>query len=449
MTIHRVMARSGRLCVAILTALSVVLLGAPHAALASPRGASAATDHARRGHAVISRHQCRRHDACESSKAAKPCREAKRPARCAHKRSSKKHVIKMKLFGTSVSSLLTDGRRWAIYVPAEGVTRIIDTKTGRSEERADPEGCASLEAIGGGELLYGCGDPECPEEEHRCVLVESSGQEHETVRYEVADLATGVTHVVAGLTHIPAACACGGKTPLRVGKVGVDWLEMYASSDKGYVFASYLNWHTGETVDYGEEPVNSPRELLDLSSPSLVQRLCQPLRQVRNEEVVPGQEVFANGTEYRAMLYAPPLAIGAVTMEGKPVLQHCGSRRQASLAPGECGKGHIEGELGAGVLSCDASSVVPKGALIDGVGYVTHLSPRRYPWHGAVYHFVGIPQAPTPNDKPGRMLSAVQHTATMVFATMEETASEPRRIYAARLPWAGSSKRRASRRRKH
>ncbi len=83
-------------------------------------------------------------------------------------------AIRLKLIGTSYSRVYTDGVRWAVYEPTEGVTRIMDTVRGTSTTRPDPEGCAGgLVAVGGGEMLYDCSDPECPEAADVCLLMKA------------------------------------------------------------------------------------------------------------------------------------------------------------------------------------------------------------------------------------------------------------------------------------
>ncbi len=107
-----------------------------------------------------------------------------------------------RLVGTAVTSLYSDGVRWAAYEPMPGTTRIMDARTGRWTTRRDPEGCArGLVAVGSGYLLYWCGtNRPCQvgfAEDGGCALV-NAHESYLYTNYVVEDIATGVALPVAG-----------------------------------------------------------------------------------------------------------------------------------------------------------------------------------------------------------------------------------------------------------
>ncbi len=335
-------------------------------------------------------------------------------------KTKQKHMlpaIKMKLLGAAVSSVYTDGVRWAAYEPSHGVTRVMDTIAGTSVKRDNPEGCAGgLEAMGGGELLYDCTDPMCPPEHaHLCVLKwpEGSLLGYETfARFVMVDIATGAQHVVVGTegTSLGASME-GASTQATVhfgGPIGSQWMTG-GDSEQLISEQFFLNWHTGLVISESGS-IGTPRDYdwEDLNSEQLMQPLCRPLRRPLR---VQGGE---NAPLYVPAAYAPSLAVIEVGEEGKrtPQLLHCGSSKHVSLP--SCGGP----QFGGGALSC-------------GIELVTQLAPRRYPWHKAFYKV-----SPPAGEKYSGLL---QHTSTTILTTFRRDGQGYGVIgdvYDAQLPWA-------------
>ena len=136
-------------------------------------------------------------------------------------------TIRLKRIGTSYTPVYTDGVRWAVYEPTEGVTRVMDTITGTSTTRPDPDGCAGgLIAVGGGEILYACSDHECPEATDACVIspVQTIGQpyqrSYEIGRWIVEDVTSGAEQQLNAGKGLPpygraAHIAYGARRPCR------------------------------------------------------------------------------------------------------------------------------------------------------------------------------------------------------------------------------------------
>ncbi len=168
--------------------------------------------------------------------------------RSKHAVSPKEPTIHLKQIGTSYTRVYTDGVRWAVYEPTEGVTRIMDTVRGTSTTRPDPEGCAGgLIAVGGGEILYACSDSQCAEAADVCLPEQqcppprqifycSERSKYESGRWTVEDLTSGaqyplnigkglppyVTRYGDGISHWTRSEA-NGSPPLGEGDRRTSW----------------------------------------------------------------------------------------------------------------------------------------------------------------------------------------------------------------------------------
>lgn len=323
-------------------------------------------------------------------------------------------TIKMKLLGSVASEspdlrtsmqgwLYTDGVRWAAYEPTAGLTRLIETIKNKTVERTDPEGCADgLIAMGGGEMLYSCEDPECPEREHVCPL--PSNNKLAAERYVVEDIASGEQHSVAGENTLLDNGTEGGPSGLYA--IGSQWARGEIGSNvSSHEF--FLNWHTGRSVS--EEDEGSENSIENLSSPNLAQRLCEPITRPKNK----GEY---QSVAYSPLEYEPPFATVGPLEEAEVhvrlQLRKCGSSKREFLPAG----GGVQ--LGGRVLS---------GGIAHGP-YVTQLHAKGQNWHGPYYKLVGLP-----SETQG-VVSFVQHTSNTVFAT-SDSGPGPARVYLARLPW--------------
>lgn len=325
-------------------------------------------------------------------------------------------TIKMKLLGSVAPEspfgignsgwLHTDGVRWAAYEATAGITRLIDTVKNKTIERPDPEGCADgLIAVGGGEMLYSCEDPECPEHEHICPL--PSNKRLAAERYVVEDIASGEQHPVAGENTLLDNGNEGG--PSNLYQIGSQWAEGDIGSNEGSS-TFFLNWHAGSFVS--EDKAASEKEIENLSNPTLTQRLCKPITRLKNEDEY-------QSVAYSPLQYEPPFAVlGPLGLASDvsyvPLqLRKCGSVKRVLLAPG----GSVQ--LGGRVLSWEGQEP-----------YVTQLYAKGRKWHGPYYKLVGLP-----SEGSFGLITVVQHTSNMVFATLKPGLG-PAEVYLARLPWA-------------
>lgn len=320
-----------------------------------------------------------------------------------------KATIKMKLLGSGApslgsgirGSLLTDGTRWAAYEPKAGVTRLIDTKTGHRTDRPDPAGCTGgLIAIGGGEMLYRCANPECPNEAKSCFIKLATGvetYEYKNARFMVEDVITGVQQSVAGEEHFPPSTAGGP----GLEAIGTQWAKGVVETNGGASFF-FVNWHTGEVIQEEEEPPSADEAVENLNRVQLLQPLCKPV--VRPSEALQAKKFVSTS-------YEPPFAIIGPSRSDSvsPQLHRCGNRARLFLPGG----GPVQ--LGGGVLSW-------------GISYVTRLRARAHTWHGLVYRVAGAVGGTSAN-------LLLQHTSTMVFVTVAASRSRSSQIYFARLPW--------------
>lgn len=363
-------------------------------------------------------------------------------------------TIHLKRLGTSYTPVYTDGARWAVYEPTAGVTRIMDTLTGNTTTRPDPEGCAGgLVAIGGGEMLYACSDPECPEQAQSCGFppygpLELPKTDFESRRYVVEDIHSGVQHVVPGTSRIPVG---DWETHFHLSAIGSQWAagreereaqEPHNNGGQGL----FVNWHTGRVLyegrkpahsgqGIGEEPSSAKAAVENLNAVRLMRRVCAPLMRPLN-----GEEQASS--YYSPFVYDPPFAIvgpsglpsgGFSTAPAVPFqLRRCGSTRRVLLPTGyESGYDVHSAQLADDILSWVG------GGSEEETGYVTLLHVRGRSWHGVYYEMAGLP---TPVQGGAYSAVTVQHTSRIVFADIQEGTSlevaNHTRVYYARLPWA-------------
>jgi hypothetical protein len=368
--------------------------------------------------------------------------------------SPKLGSIHMKLLGASTDELLTDGTRWAAYEPTLGVTRLMDTATGHTINRPDPEGCASgLVAIGGGEVMYECNDPECPGQERSCRFnppVRAEGVESR--RYVVENIVSGAQHIVPGTSRVPV-----GETErtFELDEIGSQWAGGTQQNEeyRGRGVGLFVNWHTGQLVyeankpsfavgNVTEEPKSNKEEVENLSSARLLQSLCAPLTRLIN-----GAE--NTSSKYGSFEYEPPFAVlgpvgppALIVKEGPTAplqLRRCGSPARVIL---QGGGSDSAAQLGHDVLSWRTTYEV--SSRLHGVNYVTHLNPRSRTWFGLIYQLTALPKYSEIDN------TYVKHTGTLIFATVrnvEKTSTgsvtyerSGSRIYLAWLPWVAQSK---------
>jgi hypothetical protein len=343
-------------------------------------------------------------------------------------RSKNEPTIRLKPIGTSYTQVYTDGVRWAVYEPTEGATRIIDTIKGASTTRPDPEGCAGgLIAVGGGEILYACSDPECAEAADACVIspVHTVGEQpykspYELGRWVVEDAASGAEHQLNIGKGLPPYRTRYGDFTGRLEAIGSQWA---ASASRSY----FVNWHTGQVVEEEEEPSSANRYYDNLNSEALFAPLCSPLEL----SPYPAGVEYENAPRYDPFEYSPPFMIErryrSSDFRFHPYLRRCGSTRAKPLPEGA--------DLGDGLL------------FSGGRDRVSRLNPRGPSWFGQSYRIV----------EPSKHRSIGSGTtSTMAFEVVatRATTSEPKTfregapgdrgpnlydVWVGRLPWARRS----------
>jgi hypothetical protein len=374
------------------------------------------------------------------------------PAAAAKTKSGlREPAIRLHMIGTSSSRLHTDGVRWAVYEPTEGVTRIMNTVKGYAVNRPDPPGCTGgLLAIGGGEILYACSDPECPEGLDACLLktpetfcppavagtscrVVMVSNGYETGRWIVEDIASGMQHQVAIGRGLPARAeeyAPEREVLSALEAIGSQWAAGEASGGGRF----FVDWHTGHVIfeegkqgeaEASEEPESANLNYENLDSEALLAPLCPPLKR----GLAPSGIKQSNGRYFRSS-YGPPFMVEErfklSEVHHHAFLRRCGSTREELISELS---GGWEELIGDGVLS--------------GSHRLWRLNAHKRPWLGRSYRLVVPPQS-----REAREVS-VGHTSTMVFETIEPTpgpdefregaptghSPERYEIWVGRLPW--------------
>ena len=326
-------------------------------------------------------------------------------------------IPRLRLVGTSVTPLYTNGVRWAAYEPTTGTTRIMDARRGQWFSRRDPEGCAGgLVAVGTSDLLYLCTHPPCRQgflgSPGGC-SVQIGSEAQLDARYMVEGLASGAAEPVAGEEHLPFDDSEGGGFTALT-RVGSQWVQGETNTlYSGYVF--FLNWHDGELRTERLQPDGEPPQpdgehlTVDLDSPNLTKPICAPLTRI-----------WASGIHSWGPLpfaYAPPFAATGYE-DGKVTLERCGSQAARSLP----GQESDSLQIGAGILSWIAAN--PRIKNNDDTMYLTRLQSHAHNWHGRVYTLAG--------PEVGAHFMLLAHTRTTVYETAMRRG--PTRIYAARIP---------------
>ncbi len=341
--------------------------------------------------------------------------------------------IRLKFFSNAASRLYTDGVRMAAYEPVAGITRVVDTKTGHTVERNDPEGCGGgLSAMGGHELLYSCADPGCPTQAIFCPAPgEPEPTRYGMARYVVEHIDTGSVNEVVGTEHFPLITSrYEVQGTFSLVDVGSQW----AIAEKiAFPFAnlSFLNWHTGQKLNQEHEPRVAEHYVENLSRSRLLEPLCTPLQRPENHESSPPQRFLPTA-------YAPPFAVqiaettDAYQRVGRYptfMLLRCGSHR-ADVLPGGGDSVWVPSsiQLAGGVLTWIGQS--QRNPSDEDTMYLTFLHVYGAAWHGHVYDLIG------PEVGERRML--LQHTVTSLYESAQQTdpAGTPigYRLYRASLP---------------
>ncbi|HEY4096875.1 MAG TPA: hypothetical protein VGM33_15245 [Baekduia sp.] len=320
----------------------------------------------------------------------------------------------------AATTMLTDGDRWAAFEPMRGTTRIIDAQSGRTAQRPDPAGCeGGLVAVGGGELLYRCDLPQCPDGATR-LSADSCFYPTPTpagrpptspysaaTRYVVEDAATGQVRPMAGAERLPAG---GSEVAFTSAEhIGARWVEGVSG---GYHSTGifFVDWRTGRVVV--PDPRGGPYAV-DLDQPEVLAQQCPGLTGAQS----PIQQQEFVGTLFFPLRFDAPFALTTDPRSLKPVLARCGSGRRVTLHGSSPDLYRPTGTVQvAGGVALWAVEL-PSGAWRI---YATRLDTRRAQWHRAVSSVRG----------PGQ--GTLAHTSTRLYDSVGES-YDRFTIYAAKL----------------
>ncbi len=240
--------------------------------------------------------------------------------------------------GSAIGQVETDGVRYAAYESDTQTTRVIDTQSRTSFDVGTPPGCANTNAgayglvsVGGGQLLWKCSD-------FTAMLL---------------DLETRSLHAPAPIAG-PSFLGY-----FEAARVGAYWVELWHEDSIARRSLSYAaNWRTGAMVWVP----GSKTRAVDLDSPDLTVRMCDPLRRSILESGLGGE----TPRQYDRYDYEPPY--GMRMRDSNLVLERCGKRRKV-LARG----GLFDFQLAGGVATWTAGKFF--NAYVPSTGARTSLRP--------------------------------------------------------------------------
>lgn len=201
------------------------------------------------------------------------------------------------------SPALTDGRRWAAFDQTVFASRVIDDQAHSQRTRSWPSDCEGvLAGVGGGSLLRNCGSM--------------------PLDARTLSLASGNTYTPLGLAAAPRF------NRNEVDGIGAAWIRYTSAQFRGESLM-YINRRTGQTRTANIQAEQAP----DLELPSLMRRLCSPLKRQEASEAVQmgsGQYLFPFGYDSRyGVTVSNPNGVTPL------LLEHCGgSAKTISVATG-------------------------------------------------------------------------------------------------------------------
>ncbi|HEX5851557.1 MAG TPA: hypothetical protein VFY36_00545 [Solirubrobacteraceae bacterium] len=318
-------------------------------------------------------------------------------------------LLRMSPIALSEGPVLAD-ERWAAYQPTATSTVIIDSRSGRHTERANPSGCVKsdssngLVALGGNELLFLCAGPNC--------AISNCESGIWNVRAVVENASTGA---VAEITQLPFR---GRPGPVLIG-IGDEWLEL---GEFEYKVTSryFINWRTGEI----RKPEEAKNTYVDLNGASPMKRYCAPLSRPMGNLGGPAPNEFGGfGGE---IAFRFPFALeNRYPKSGKiQVLRRCGTEREEHLPAVES----LEAAVTAGIASWGR--------------FVTRLRATGVHWHGPIYRLKTSRSRRFPDVEPGASIHIVNTATTIyVFRPLPVSLQPPEfrgptreEIYAVRMP---------------
>jgi hypothetical protein len=280
-------------------------------------------------------------------------------------------LLRLHPIAVAKAPILAD-RRWAVYQRTTKSFVLIDSRSGRGVERANPSGCASsLSALGGNELLFTCAGPTCSA---------SCEEGNWSLRAVVENAVTGAA---SEITRLPFR---GWPGPVLMG-IGEEWIEVGEFEYK-VTHRYFINWRTGEIR--GPDEASDTYVELDGSSP--MRRYCVPLSRLPASTGGPApNESGGFGAE---IAFRYPFALESYA--GTQVLRRCGTKSAGRLPRTES----LESRVTAGIASWGQ--------------FVTRLHAHGHRWHGPIYGLKTRASPRFPTVEPGAS-KRVANTATTIY----------------------------------
>ena len=280
-------------------------------------------------------------------------------------------LLRLHPIAVAENPIRTD-QRWAAYQRTASSFVLIDSRSGRRVERANPSGCANgLSALGGNELLFSCTQPTCSA---------SCEEGNWSLRAVIENAVTGA---VSEIRRLPFR---GRPGPVLM-RIGENWIEVGEFEYK-VSHRYFINWHTGEVSD----PEEASDTYMDLDGSSPMRRYCAPLSRLPASLGGPGAGEYGGYGAETAVRY--PFALE--NYERTPVLRRCGSAREERLPWAET----LDPTVTAGIASWGQ--------------FVTRLHAHGHRWHGPVYGLKTFGSRRFPAVEPGAS-KIVANTATTIY----------------------------------
>jgi hypothetical protein len=282
-------------------------------------------------------------------------------------------LLRLHPIAVAKNPILAD-ERWAVYQHTATSFVLIDSRSGRRIERANPSGCANgLTALGGNELLFSCTAPACS-----ATCDEGSW----SLRAVIENIVTGA---VSEIRRLPFR---GEPGPVLM-RIGENWIELGEFEYK-VTHRYFVNWRTGEVRD----PDEASDTYVDLDGSSPMRRYCAPLSRLPASLGGPAPDEYGGYGAEAAVRYPFDLE----NYNRIPVLRRCGTAREERLPRVET----LYPTVTAGIASWGQ--------------FVTRLHAHGRRWHGPIYGVKTFPSRRFPATEPGAS-EIIANTATTIYVS--------------------------------
>jgi hypothetical protein len=282
-------------------------------------------------------------------------------------------LLRLHPIAVAKNPILAD-ERWAVYQHTATSFVLIDSRSGRRIERANPSGCANgLTALGGNELLFSCTAPACS-----ATCEEGSW----SLRAVIENIVTGA---VSEIRRLPFR---GEPGPVLM-RIGENWIELGEFEYK-VTHRYFVNWRTGEVRD----PDEASDTYVDLDGSSPMRRYCAPLSRLPASLGGPAPDEYGGYGAEAAVRYPFDLE----NYNRIPVLRRCGTAREERLPRVET----LYPTVTAGIASWGQ--------------FVTRLHAHGRRWHGPIYGVKTFPSRRFPATEPGAS-EIIANTATTIYVS--------------------------------